>query len=496
MVWDKSLEITDNNQLLEKLGDLMIRTAKYKLTKNEIIELSNGNISENSQMLLAIAQAEILIDAGNTYQAQNLIEQSLSKYPQSRFTGKAQQLLTSGKTDNINEFKLILLIPLSGYNAEIGEAIRAGAEFAVNEYNQTASQPITLIIKDYGEDITTAMRYYKEGAQNSGVLAVLGPIENDISSACAALSEYEKLPIISPTATDDDITTLTDYFFQVNSTLEMRAGALANYAIDSLGIKRFATFSPVENNFVKMVDEFTRILEARSINVVTQQWYYPSDQDMHKQFMNIKRIGLKYAFMDSIRSVDPLRDSLSIDSLYAEYLQQEQEKLEETQTNVDSADIAVRSIDGVFIPIYREDIKFIAPQIAYSNIQSQFLGNGDWYNPEELKKNKNYLNGLIFITDGFLDEENWDYRNFRNKYRVALNSTPTTYNMVGYDCLRFMLKPLEKGNMILSRSDYTNKLKQVGRFEGLYRTIELDDQNRNSYMQLLRFNYGQIIPLN
>jgi ABC-type branched-subunit amino acid transport system substrate-binding protein len=173
-----------------------------------------------------------------------------------------------------------------------------------------------------------------------------------------------------------------------------------------------------------------------------------------------------------------------------------EERLKESNTKIDSADIAVSSIDGIFIPIYREDIKFIAPQIAYSNIQAQYIGNGDWYNLEELKKNKNYINGLVFISDGFLDEENWDYRNFRNKYRVAMNMTPTTYNLIGYDCLRFMLKPFDQGNIILSRADYAAKLKQVGQFNGLYRKIKLDDQNRNTLLQLLRFNYGQIIPLN
>ncbi len=493
--WDKSLSLTKNSELIEKLGTLITRTAKYKLTDSEITELHYADLSDDSKVLLTIAQAENMIDEGNRYKARNLIEQKLSEHPQTRFRKKAEQLIEPGKTYNQTELKIALLIPLSGYNAEIGESVRAGAEFAVREYNQATAYPVSLIVRDYGEDITKAIRYYKELAQNLDVIAVFGPLENDISSACAALSEYEKLPVVSPTATEDGLTVLTDYFFQINSTLEMRAKKLAEYAIDSLKIKRFATFSPVENHFVKMVDEFTQILKSRSLPVVAQEWYYPSDQDLHEQFMNVKRIGLRYAFIDSLRSIDPLIDSLKIDSLYAAYQRQE-ELVKEAHTKIDSADIAVNSIGGIFIPIYREDIKFIAPQIAYSNIQSQYLGNGDWYNPEELKKNKNYINGMIFIADGFLDEESWDYRNFRNKYRVAMNTTPTNYNLIGYDCMDFMLKPLKNGNSIMGRTDYTAGLKQMGKFEGIYRKILLDEQNRNIYLQLLRFNYGQIIPLN
>jgi branched-chain amino acid transport system substrate-binding protein len=494
--WDKSLSITNNDRLLERLSYLITRTAQYRLTKSDISELQTQDLSADCQVLLVIAEAENLVANRNRYKAQILIEQTLAAYPKTRFKDKAKMLLESGQSNDQDEMKIALLLPLSGYNAEIGEAIRAGADFAMREYNQTASHPLKLIVKDYGEDITTALRFYKEISQRNDVLAMFGPIENEIVSACAALSDYEHLPIISPTATDNDLTTLTDYFFQINSTLEMRAEMLANYAIDSLGIKRFATFSPIENHFAQMVDEFTHTLKARSAKVVTQQWYYPSDQDMHKQFMNIKRIGLWYAFADSLRLLDPLIDSLKIDSLYRIYKKNEDDRLKEAETKIDSADIAVSSIDGIFIPIYKEDIKFIAPQIAYSNIQSHYLGNGDWYNPEELKKNKNYINGLVFISDGFLDEENWDYRNFRNKYRESLNLTPNTYNLIGYDCMRFMLKPFEKGNTILNRDEYSSRLKQIGRFDGLYRRILLDDQNRNTALRILRFNYGQIIPVN
>jgi ABC-type branched-subunit amino acid transport system substrate-binding protein len=494
--WEKGINLTEDPELLDKLGYLISETARYKLNEGDIRELGGEITSDDGQVLLAIAHAEMLMDLGSNYQAQQVVGSVVNTYPRSRFIGKARKLLTTGAATTGGDLKIALLVPLTGFNAEIGNAIKTGAEFAIREYNQTAAKQLNLVIRDYGEDITTAIRFYKEFAGDPDVLAVLGPLENDISAACAAISDYEKLLLISPTATDNDLTALSDHFIQINSTLQMRAKMLAGYAVDSLKIRRFATFSPVENHFAMMVDEFTDVIRSKSADVVTQQWYYPADQDLHKQFMNIKRIALRYAFSDSLKTLDPLIDSLTIDSLYVEYRKQEQEQLNETRADIDSADIAVGSIGGVFIPIYKEDIKFIAPQIAYSNIQSQYIGNGDWYNPTELVKNKNYINGLIFISDGFLDEENWDYRNFKNKYRVATNTTPTTYNLIGYDCLRFMIKPFEKGAVILGRTDYAAKLEHSGRFEGLYRKIQLDDRNRNTLLRLLQFNYGQIIPLN
>ena len=77
-----------------------------------------------------------------------------------------------------------------------------------------------------------------------------------------------------------------------------------------------------------------------------------------------------------------------------------------------------------------------------------------------------------------------------------MNTTPTSYNLIGYDCLRYMLRPFDKDNIVLSRADFMAKIKSGGPFEGLYRNVKLDNRNRNVLLQLLRFDYGQIIPLN
>jgi len=116
--------------------------------------------------------------------------------------------------------------------------------------------------------------------------------------------------------------------------------------------------------------------------------------------MNIKRKGLKLAFTDSILTTHPNATELELDSLYLDHVKLEQEKIAKSKssTKIDSADIPVTSIGGIFIPIFKEDLPFIAPQIAYSNIQAQYLGNKDWYDPESLKKNKNYINGSLYIT--------------------------------------------------------------------------------------------------
>jgi hypothetical protein len=245
-----------------------------------------------------------------------------------------------------------------------------------------------------------------------------------------------------------------------------------------------------------MVNKFTETVEKSGAQIVAQAWYYPGDRDVYKQFMKIKRIGLKLAFTDSLSRQIPDILPEELDSLYKDYLALEKEKMKKTKVKIDSADIPVMSIEGVFIPIFKEDLEFIAPQIAYSNIQAQYLGNSDWYNREQLKKNKNYINGIIFGTDGYLNEESWDYRQFRNEFRTKYKKTPTLYSIIGYDSFKYILQAYNPTNQNMSRNQFLRNLKKLNTYNGIYRTIDLTKKRVNQTIQLLKYNYGQIIPLN
>jgi len=495
--WIQALEASDDPRMEDKLETLISRVVMYKMN-NEDIDVLNTDIqpSEDGEMLVSIAWAEKEFKQGENFSARERLTASLQKYPDSRYTNKAEKLLaSSGHQFSVNE-RLALLLPLSGFNEDVGKSILDGAKLALEEFNNQHNINLEIAVKDYGQEITKAISAFKDLSQNQNILAVVGPLENDISAACAAISHYEQLSLISPTATENDLVNYSDYFFQISTPIDIAATSIARYALDSLKITRYATFAPIDDHFIKMVDKFTETVEMSGAQVAAQAWYYPGDQDVYKQFMKIKRVGLKLAFTDSLSEQIPDITQDELDSLYKDYLALEEEKVEETKAKVDSADIPVMSIEGVFIPIFKEDLEFIAPQIAYSNIQAQYLGNNDWYNDEQLKKNKNYVNGIIFGTDGYLNEESWDYRQFRNEFRTKYKKTPTLYSVIGYDSFKYILQAYNPANQNMSRNQFLKNLKKLNTYTGIYRTIDLTKKRVNQSLQLLKYNYGQIIPLN
>jgi ABC-type branched-subunit amino acid transport system substrate-binding protein len=492
--WLTAINQSSDPRLMRMLGELVTKTIRYRLHSADLNNIRQNTDSPYTQVLFALASAETKMDNGSVIAAQNQIELILNQYPDTPFRPRLEELLNTGSVPQKDTYRIGLLLPLSGQNADIGKELQEGAELAVSQFNHNTNLTVQLVNMDYGQEMTRALRMYKELAQNNSIIAAFGPIENDISAALSALSEYENLPLFSPTASDDGITDLSDYFFQLNSTIKTRMNILARYVMDSLSVKRFSTFAPVDNIFIKMSDDFVKTMKEAGSHLVSQEWYYPGDQDFNKQFMQIKRIGLKYAFRDSVWQEFPELDTLTVDSLYYEFQIAEKERLEETNTKIDSADIPVTSIGAIFIPIYKEDLQFVAPQIAYSNIRAQFIGNEDWYDLEQLKKNKNYINGLIFISDGFVDEENWDFKNFRNNFRERFKKSPSHYNIIGYDCFRFMLKGLTNGQVI-TREAFQQNVEKIGNFQGIYRSIFLNEDHQNKNVKILKYDYGQLVPL-
>ncbi len=409
---------------------------------------------------------------------------------------KAQQLYDYLKDKKGKAIRIAALLPLSGQNASVGRALLDGAQVAVDEYNKMHDIPVEIAIYDYQTKLLTALDMMKNIARDPSINAVFGPVENDIAAACAVISDYERITLISPTSSTVALANLSEFFFQLRAPVEVLAGDLAKFGYDSLQIRRVVTFAPIEDYFIGITEAFKEQIEESGGEVFTEQWYYPGDQNFSKQFRKLKRIGLKLSFQDSVMQADSSYTLAQIDSMYKSYKAEERLRLEENQVKVDSADIPVTAFDGIFMPIYKDDINFIAPQFTYANIQAQILGNADWYDPDALKKNKNYVNGLIFISDGYLDEESWDYRQFRNTFRNRYKETPEKFDLIGYDSFGFILSAVNGNPSAASRTKFRDLLKQANDYGGIYRSVKIGRNNYNTHKRILKYSYGELFPLN
>jgi ABC-type branched-subunit amino acid transport system substrate-binding protein len=495
--WLKAVTRANNEQLRRKALNYVELVVRLRLDFSAANALLHATDDPYSKSALRFALAQKYLDVNDIGNAINhadqlLADSSTPKYYQNR--SKTLKLnISNPETGKIN---IAALLPLTGPSENVGNALLDGAKLAVKEYNKSAATKLDLKVYDYQGRITTAVKLMKQIANHPSISAVFGPLENDITAAVSAISEYEDIAVITPTATDGELLNLSDGIFQLNAPLSKTGAYLARYAANSLKAKRCVTISPIDDYFNRLTDAFTKEAQKQNIEIVAQEWYYPGDKDIAAQFKRIKRIGLKLLFSDSLRLDNPEISQEEIDAQYQLYMKMEKERVITEGVKVDSADIAVTTIDCIFMPIYQEDIHFMAPQFAYNNIQAKLLGNEDWYDKKMLKKNRNYINGLIFSSHLKPDEQSSAYKTFRNRFRIEYKRHPEKYELVGYDSFKFILNAISEKKGFNNRAQFKELLKNSSEYNGVYKTFEVGANRYNESIRLLEYRHGRLYEIN
>jgi hypothetical protein len=103
------------------------------------------------------------------------------------------------------------------------------------------------------------------------------------------------------------------------------------------------------------------------------------------------------------------------------------------------------------------------------------------------------LDGIIFLTSGYYDQESWNYREFISRFRKEMQITPNYYHLLGYDVGKWMMMNYQAGD---SRQEFKNSLESSDRYQGLMSDIHFNGKPRvNSELNIIKYNLGQFIKI-
>lgn len=402
--------------------------------------------------------------------------------------------------------RLGVLAPLSGREGAYGADLLAGVEFA----NHQLGQPFDLVVVDVGAEyedfeeeevpihqsdgdrllrVVSGARYLVHQAD---VQAIVGPVNSTSCAAAAVVAEAAGVPIIAPLAQQGGLDTLGGHIFQLNPIAEVQGQALGEYATLVLGLRTLAILSPLNDYGHAFERAFTAAAVANGGQIVHSEWYYPGEQkDFQAQFQELRRIGFSI-------EPPPMPRAGLLDSLQAALLDTTREgrwtfrnlldRGAPKRQPPDSTEIFVESIDGVAVIIEDfEDALTIAPQLRFHRIRTQLIGNGTWYDPEEIADlrsgERQHLEGCIFVSRRQGSEQE---RGFINAFRARTGRDPG-YASAGYDAARLVMEGWGAGHR--SRSELRRYLAGVRNYEGASGRVSFTPSRRvNSELTLLRID--------
>ncbi len=487
-----------NDALVQQSEKLFYKIVISNHKLADISELKEQYPSPNLRPVWMLTGTSKALAEGHYKRAKKEMESFFSKFPNSPLTAEAkamQKILARGPTVTSN---IGVILPLTGFYSDQAQDVANGIRMAYTPWkNNHPGTTIQLNIFDSHGSIIEALKTTKKLVADENTLALLGTLESGPTAAVAAVSSYGNVPMLAPTGTENGIADLGENVFQMDGNIDIRGRILAEFAVQRLHLKTFAILAPADEYGKQITDSFAATIDRLGGKILAETWYYEGATDFKKQLSHIRNAGLEKMVWDSLRTAYPDYADPQIDSLFAieKEIRRAKDRNRVIKKLADSTAVPVTSIDGVFLPIYTEDIKYIAPQYAMFNIQSQILGGDYWKDINILNDNNRYVNGVIFTTDVYARKNELPYLRFQNEYRKNFKASPSKFSILGYDTMNFLLKAIGEGNY--TKSDVLKALQKIERFEGLHGTFEFLNGSRvNSGMVLLRYENGLFQPVN
>ena len=496
------------------------------LTAQEIKDLLYFAKTERSKKLLTLHLAELEFDQGLYTESMAHAREVLSGKEDPLSAQRARSLLV--RLQSGTSVKLGVILPLmqktdgASREKKLAYEILDGVKYAVDEYNlKNSNQGVTVVIdvRDSEKDPLVAAREIQPWLDDKEFIGIIGPIFSYEVSPVAGIANSRKIPLITPTATDNGIAAVGDYIFQANPDFTTRGKAMAQYAVLKLGLKNLAVVAPSFQPSSAIADSFVQESIRLGARIISDKRYLKGATDLRYLFSAMRSEAAVFGeeqsidFKGTVSYPEIIRrlTTMGVRKSTIDSLAEEQGKviverlfgqngkaiadslgipLQVEPFYLDSLQYPVTSIQAVFSPISTSgEIGIITSQLTYYNIKATLLGSGEWNDPAELDLNKRYADGVIFTSDRWV-ENSYAYNQFTSQFVQATGRQPTDNVLFGYDAMSLVLTQIQNGGT--TRERLTELLGKVSDFPGYHSKISLTENRVNSYLHILQYKKGKI----
>ncbi len=188
-------------------------------------------------------------------------------------------------------YKVGIMLPLTGDGAAYGLPIQKAAKIAIEEINAKGGVNGRLLEPVYEDSKCNP----KDGNSAAQKLINVDKVKVIIGGACsgetlgaAPIAEANKVVVLSPSATNPDITNAGDFIFRLAPS-DAYAGVVASdYAYNDLKAKKAAIISESTDYAQGLRKVFKENFEKLGGEVVADETYNPEDTDFRTQVTKVK----------------------------------------------------------------------------------------------------------------------------------------------------------------------------------------------------------------
>jgi branched-chain amino acid transport system substrate-binding protein len=289
---------------------------------------------------------------------------------------------------------------MTGGQATFGVSTHNGIMMAADEINAAGGikgRKIKVISEDDQSKPEEAPNAVTKLISKDNVLAVLGEVASSASLAAAPICQSNKVPMITPSSTNDEVTKKGDYIFRICFTDSYQGGYQAVFADQWCAAngkpKSVAILTDVKSDYSRgLAKTFTAKFTALGGTIAGTQSYAQGDSDFRSQ-------------LTAIKATNP--------SL-------------------------------LYVPGYYTDIGQIATQARDLGITVPLLGGDGWESPRLIEIGGKALEGCFYTNHYFYGDPAPVVSTFVQKYKERYGQTPDSLAALGYDAMKTLADAMKR----------------------------------------------------
>jgi branched-chain amino acid transport system substrate-binding protein len=320
--------------------------------------------------------------------------------------------------------------PLTGGVSQFGIGCHQGFVLAFEEINGEGGilgQKIELVTEDDQSKPGQSATAVRKLITQDKVVAILGDATSSATLEAAPIAQSDKIPMITPTATNPRITEVGDFIFRVCFLDEFQGRVLAKFAREKLKAQRIFTLTDVKQDYsVDLLKFFKNEFTKLGGTIVGEQSYSTGDIDFRAQ-------------LTPIRGTKP---------------------------------------DAVYVPGYYQEVALIVKQGRQIGLTMPFIGCDGWANQALVTIGGKAIDGCFFTNHFSPDDQSPIVKSFVAKYQDKYGALPDTFSALGYDAARLLADALKRAGSTDSPA-LREALAKTQAFPGVTGQISID-ANRNA----------------
>ena len=348
--------------------------------------------------------------------------------------------------DDPQPIKIGFASTFAGRASDLSKEGRDGVLLAIEEANKSGGidgREIHLLVRDDENDPETALRVDKE-LIDEGVVAIVGHMTSAMSVVAAPLMTREKVVMVSPTTSTNELTGIDDYFLRVYSPSQDDAAELAEFARLKLGLSRVSIVADYSNQ------------------AHTKSWALAFGDGFEAR-------GGKILMQRVFSSADDAR-------------------LQDV-----AADLMARDADGIMLLAGALDSALLCQYLRKKGFTGDILVSQWSITRDIFRHGGEAVNGIYFI-DAFDNDNRRDrYLEFKRAFESRFKYSPGFAGAYGFEAAQVVLEGIRRGG---GSSDLRETILSIGAFEGLQTKFAMDkfgDVKRQHIMKTIK--NGQFISL-